>query len=238
MEKHMKFQTENAAKSARKMSRLVGNNLVEEFIKAHEIEEYRIVDISRLSALENKGLSAAILLFSPLPKDYVLHFEARSDHGIFSQTEHRMDTLADKFAECIRSRGYQAVSQSEKSILDRNEFCIETKTTYLPHKKVAVLSGIGWIGKSNLLVTEKYGSALCMCCVLTDMPLDLVYDRMQEVRCDSCSVCKEVCPRKVLTGKSWTPNTKRDEIVDVYHCETCLKCMVYCRFSQAYARKS
>ena len=42
----------------------------------------------------------------------------------------------------------------------------------LPHKTVATRAGIGWIGKCALLVTEKYGSAIRLTTVLTDMDLE------------------------------------------------------------------
>ena len=218
------------------MSRLSGNELVAKFVVNHGVDEYRIVDISKLSKAENRGLSRAILLVGTLPKEYVRRLRGQVDYSIFSETEHRMDHLADELAYRIRKTGYQAISQSEKSIIERQEFYIEEKATPLPHKKIAVLSGLGWIGKNNLLVTEKYGCALCMCTLLTDMPLEVVSEKIQEVQCGNCQACKKICPAHVIKGTKWTVSTVRDEIVDVYKCETCLKCMAYCGFSQKYSR--
>jgi epoxyqueuosine reductase QueG len=35
-------------------------------------------------------------------------------------------------------------------------------TSALPHKTIAILSGIGYIGKSNLFITEEFGAAQCL----------------------------------------------------------------------------
>ena len=44
--------------------------------------------------------------------------------------------------------------------------------TALPHKTIATRAGIGWIGKSALLVTAKYGSAIRLSSILTDTPIE------------------------------------------------------------------
>ncbi|MDD3714998.1 MAG: epoxyqueuosine reductase, partial [Atribacterota bacterium] len=36
----------------------------------------------------------------------------------------------------------------------------KTLTTFLPHKTIATRAGLGWIGKSALLTTKHYGSAI------------------------------------------------------------------------------
>ena len=76
-----------------------------------------------------------------------------------------------------------------------------------------------------------------MCTILTDMPLDLVCDERQEVQCGSCQICKKICPAKVIKGTKWSISTVRDDLVNVYQCEQCLRCLAYCRFSHAYAKR-
>lgn len=64
------------------------------------------------------------------------------------------------------------------------------------------MSGLGWIGKNNLLVTEKYGAALSMCSVLTDVPLNTVKTDMISCRCGECNLCVKVCSVQAIYGKS------------------------------------
>ena len=71
--------------------------------------------------------------------------------------------------------------------------------------------------KNNLLVTEKYGAALSMCSVLTDMPL---YAEKTETilsnRCGDCNLCVKICPAQAIYGRKWELGISRDDIVDVW----------------------
>ena len=98
------------------------------------------------------------------------------------------------------------------------------------------MSGLGWIGKNNLLVTEKYGAALSMCSLLTDLPLDTIKTEMISSRCGECNLCVKACPVQAIHGKEWTLGINRDDIVDVYQCITCLKCLSGCCYSIIYSR--
>ena len=103
-----------------------------------------------------------------------------------------------------------------------DSFDKNSKTSLLPHKTIAVYAGLGWIGKSNLLVTREYGSALSMCTVLTNMPCPDESGAWLESECSSCTICSEICAPKVLHDTAWTAATSRDQIVNVYECRECL----------------
>ena len=212
-------------------------NWIDLFAKEKGIDLIKYVSVSELSEHENRGLPNAILLVKILPKDYIgkLARAKKADCSVFTQTEHFTDEIADLLAEEIRKKAYQAISQSENSLLNRGDFLPEIKTSILPHKKIATLSGIGWIGKNNLLVTKEYGCALSMCTVLTDMPVKAEKSNIMMPQCGDCSLCAKICPPQVIFGATWSFETHRDHIVDVYHCETCLKCLAKCRYSQKYA---
>ncbi|MDF2943679.1 MAG: hypothetical protein K0S01_2537 [Herbinix sp.] len=195
----------------------------------------KTVDISMLSVKENRGYNAAILLGIVLSPDYIFRLskENRIDHSEFGEKEHQADEIAEWAADYIIKKGYKAFAQSERNLL--NGFYDETKKrTPLPHKKIAILTGLGWIGKSNLLVTEEYGSALCMCSVLTNLPLPIETQSIIMPRCGTCTVCKDICPMGAIHGATWKLGMDRDIIVDVYHCEGCLKCLANCIWSQKY----
>ena len=87
-----------------------------------------------------------------------------------------------------------------------------------------------------MLVTQEYGSALCMCSVLTNAPLPTENKPIIIPMCGECNVCKDTCPTKVIHGAKWEVGINRDLIVDVYHCETCLKCLANCLWTQKYMK--
>lgn len=216
----------------------VMQGIIENFAEENHIDIIRIVDITSLSLKENRGYFCAILLVKVLPKEYIdkLNHEKETDHTVFINYEKQTDELADKLVTIIQEKGYRAISQSENAIDFRGEYDEKTKSSILPHKKIATMSGLGWIGKNNLLVTEKYGAALSMCSVLTDLPLDTAEAGMIPSRCGECNLCVKVCPVQAIHGKKWKLGIKRDDIVDVYQCIACLKCLSGCRYSIIYSR--
>jgi epoxyqueuosine reductase QueG len=212
------------------------NELISE-LKNHGVNFVKVVDISMLSEKENRGYSSALLIGIVLSSNYIFHISKENilDHSEFSQKENGADKLAEWIADFIIAKGYKAYAQSERNLIN-GFYDVNTKTTPLPHKKIAMLAGLGWIGKDNLLVTQEYGSALCMCSVLTNAPLPTENKPIIMPKCGECTVCKDICPTGVIHGSTWEIGMNRDLIVDVYNCETCLKCLVNCPWTQKYMR--
>ncbi len=86
-----------------------------------------------------------------------------------------------------------------------------------PHKTAATRAGLGWVGKTALLVTEQYGPAVRLVSVLTDAPL-LVGEPIAESRCGDCVACVEACPAGAGTGEHWYAGRPREEIFDAQAC--------------------
>lgn len=212
------------------------NELTSE-LKKRGVNFVKIVDISMLSEEEKRGYSVAILIGMALSPSYIFQLSNGNEleHSEFSEKEGRVDRLAEFAADFIQVKGYKAYAQSERNLIN-GFYDADTKTTPLPHKKIAILAGMGWIGKSNLLVTDEYGSALCMCSILTNAPLPTQNKSIRMPKCGGCNICKNICPAKVIHGHNWEAGINRDLIVDVYHCETCLKCLVNCPWTQKYMK--
>lgn len=198
----------------------------------------KVVDISMLSDNEKRGYDKAILVGIVLSCEYIhrLITEDNIDYSEFMETENRTDYLAEWVADYILAKGYRAFAQSEKNLIKQGNYNELTKSTLLPHKKIALLAGLGWIGKNNLLVTEEYGCAVSMCTVLTNMPLPTENTPIIMSKCANCTVCKNICCPKVIHGTTWGFDVTRDDIVDVYHCETCLKCLTHCPWTLNYMK--
>lgn len=193
------------------------------------------VDITGLSEKENKSYPTAILFGIVLPPDYVrkLNDSQETDVSEFSSGEEKVGELAELIAEELVKEGYAAYSQSDHNIYATGYYEESCKTTPLPHKTIAVLGGLGWIGKDNLLVTKEYGSAINLCSVLTDAPVKSISHIPMKSRCGACKICQTICPAKVIKGNIWKPGMAREELLDVYHCAECLKCMVACPWNRS-----
>ena len=101
---------------------------------------------------------------------------------------------------------------------DRNEHFNQTLSLDFSHKMVATRAGLGWIGKSGLLVTYEYGPRVRLVSVLVDRPLDYCPEPVLKSECGSCDLCVQNCPAKALSGKEWDITTKREEFFDAFAC--------------------
>ena len=124
-----------------------------------------------------------------------------------------LDELARGCAEFLQARGHRAVPLSPTvKTLD-----MATLATPLPHKTVARLAGVGWIGKCALLITRSHGSAVRYNSVLTDAPLPagMPADVSQ---CGTCAACVEACPTGAPSGDGWQPGCRREDFFDAFAC--------------------
>lgn len=215
-------------------------------LKAQGADFVRFVDISHLPAEQNRNYHHAILFGIALTPTYLrkvtdtpdfvenLVRNKQMDQDEFHLKEIQTDRMADDLAIFLEKNGYAACSQSEAHLEEIGSYDVKTKTTPLPHKTIAGLAGLGWIGKHNLLVTEKYGSAISMCTVLTDAPVKSILDVPVPSQCGDCKVCQDICEVHAIKGKHWNQEIPRDDRLDVFTCTTCLKCLVHCPWTQRY----
>lgn len=68
----------------------------------------------------------------------------------------------------------------------------------LPERYIAFQCGIGFIGKNNMIITEKYGSYVFLGEIITDIKIEA--DTPLESKCGSCNLCKTSCPTGALLG--------------------------------------
>ena len=76
-----------------------------------------------------------------------------------------LDFIALRVCNMIQKKGYLALAIPATQIIDWQK-----NIGHLSHRRLGVLAGLGWIGRSNLLVNEKLGSQFRLASILTDMP--------------------------------------------------------------------
>jgi Uncharacterized Fe-S protein len=207
------------------------------------------VDITNLSEKENKNYHNAILFGINLSANYLQDVMNTPDYvqemirrksdfsdDEFHLTELKTGECADEISQWLNNNGYEAYSHSDKNQIDTGFFDGIYQGTPLPHKTIARMAGIGWIGKSNLLVTPKFGSALCLGVIITNAPLETTLSNPIQSKCGNCNICINVCGHNALKGFEWNLNIKREEMLDVYKCTTCLNCLIFCPWTQNYIK--
>jgi epoxyqueuosine reductase QueG len=91
----------------------------------------------------------------------------------------------------------------------------------ISHKAVSNMAGLGWQGKSLLLVNPTYGPRIRLVSVLTNAPL--VVDGPIENRCGGCTLCRDACPAGAIKGIGTKDYYKsREEAFDLKRCEETL----------------
>jgi epoxyqueuosine reductase len=94
----------------------------------------------------------------------------------------------------------------------------------LSHKMVATRAGLGWIGKTDLLVTKKFGPRVRLVSILLRDPVKPSGKPLNRSLCGTCTVCVEKCPAGAATGTLWDVSTDRDLFFDAHKCrDMCAK---------------
>ena len=200
------------------------NRTWEQRIKDSGADFVYFVDISMLPAEIIEDYTCAVLFGKALSKEYISAIRAGQTPKTKEviNVERRMDTLAEKVAKMLEAEGYKSIAK--------------LKTGRLPHKTVALRAGLGFIGKNNLLVTERYGCAVMLGKVLTTAPFETICEEPKEPQCGDCRICVDVCPTGALLGKTWSITATRDEIITRKLCTLCVKCMAWCPYTAEYIK--
>lgn len=94
-------------------------------------------------------------------------------------------------------------------------------TSYFSHKTAARMSGLGYIGKNCLFISEKYGPAVRLGTILTDMPFKT--GSPVDKDCGDCKICKEKCPAMAIYGVNYHEGMKCEEMFDASACSNYMK---------------
>ena len=137
----------------------------------------------------------------------------------YRMTNTKLDLLGLDAISFIEKQGYLALPiAASQSTPDEKE---EYKGVF-PHKTGAVKSGLGFIGKSGVLITEEYGSFVRLATVLTDMPLESSGE-VHGSKCGACTLCRDACPAHAITGEEYIPGHPRKEIFYAKKCSEHMK---------------
>jgi epoxyqueuosine reductase QueG len=88
----------------------------------------------------------------------------------------------------------------------------------ISHKMVATRAGLGWIGKSDLFISQKFGPRVRLVSILLEKPIENSAKTIDKSRCETCSICVDKCPAQAANGKLWDIETDRDEFFDAHKC--------------------
>ena len=134
-------------------------------------------------------------------------------HHCYDVINQRLDLLTSQLSGALQRAGHRAWPVPASQTVDGKGLC-----GLFSHKLAAHLAGLGWIGRSCLLITPAAGPRVRWATVLTDAPIDETGQPM-EVRCGTCRQCVEICPAQAFTGKAFRDAEPREMRYDARKCE-------------------
>ena len=114
---------------------------------------------------------------------------------LYRQANFALDRVAFQLALQLQEAGHRALAVPASQVTDP-----AGRRGMVSHRLVGHAAGLGWIGRSRLLVHPRYGARLRYATVLTDAPYPP--GRPIENRCGDCRDCVEACPAGAIRVSS------------------------------------
>lgn len=134
-------------------------------------------------------------------------------HHAYDVINERLDSVASIVSTAAQRQGYNSFPIPASKQIDDDRIC-----GTFSHKLGAHLSGLGWIGKSCLLITPKNGPRVRWASILTNAHLERTGNQMEE-QCGSCTECVDICPVNAFTGRAFSINEPRSVRYDAKKCD-------------------
>jgi epoxyqueuosine reductase QueG len=153
-----------------------------------------------------RGISLAMRLLDAVVDELHRHKEPSviyTYRGLYNSVNANLDRAALLIAKRLQKEGYRAYAIPASQTIDERRL-----VGAISHKLVAHLAGLGWIGKSCLLITPQYGPRVRLASILTNAPLEPGEPIPNE--CGECHNCVDICPPKAITGMPFNPSEPRD----------------------------
>ena len=139
------------------------------------------------------------------------------NHHAYKIINQRLDHIASRLSSVIQKEGNRSLP------IPATQEVMYNKALYgiFSHKMAARLAGLGWIGKSCLLVTPSVGPRARWCSVLTDASLKPTKKPMKD-GCGDCHECVDICPVKAFTGEPFREEDPREIRYNAHKCDNYL----------------
>ncbi len=161
-------------------------------------------DIACLPTAVSVGIALPNAIVDLLPRRQERAVQVGYRTHAYEVINQRLDLISSEIASSLQKEGFRALPVPAAERVDEERNCAS-----FSHKLAANLSGLGWIGKSCLVVTPEHGPRVRWSTVLTDAPAT-AHTALMPDRCGSCSRCVDVCPVQAFTGKRFTPHEPRE----------------------------
>jgi epoxyqueuosine reductase len=197
-----------------------------EIIKRHLIPAenytYGFADLTGLLDKKFEGFSYGISIGRKLDNsivDKIIDGPTKEYYFHYRKINEELKAVSDKISAELNEHNIESINiPPTVSTGELDTIYFKTLRTDLSHKMVATRAGLGWIGKTDLLITKIFGPRLRLTSILVKDQLIPESRPMNLSRCGTCNICVEICPAKAATGKLWDITVEREEFFDAYKC--------------------
>ena len=116
-------------------------------------------------------------------------------HSHYIKTNLELQSLSEEITGRLNESGFEALSiMPSVTTEELDTIYNDSLRTPVSHKMVATRAGLGWIGKTDLFISHKFGPRLRLVTILTkDLPGPLGAP-LNESQCGNCELYVAVCP--------------------------------------------
>jgi len=207
--------------------KIIETENLRKYIRELEIDTYGVVDMHLLIEMQI-GLPIDLKKFiNMFPYAIVLgaQYGKLGKKASGGRTALFLEDAAFSIMEYLENQGYRQLI-----IHTEDEFDPINRLGFMSLKLLAKTAGLGWQGRSLLIISPEYGPLHRLIAILTDLPLQT--NQLIKNECGNCRKCIEACPQNALTYVDFNdhPN-RREDVLDIKTClgdNGCLLCVLSC----------
>jgi len=140
---------------------------------------------------------------------------------VYLQEYQRVNALLNRasaaLADRLQQAGYAARAVAA-TIEDDSEVTDWGAAGVFPHKTAAAQAGLGWIGKTALFVSPRFGPRVRLATAFTDLRIP-PGTPITSGSCGACRRCLDACPVHAGRDVQWRAGMARSELYDEKACE-------------------
>jgi epoxyqueuosine reductase len=207
--------------------KIIETENLRKYIKKLEVDIYGIADMKLLEEMDTGFLIDLKKFIDMFPYAIVLgaQYGKLGKKASGGKTALFLEEAAFSIMEYLEDKGYRQLI-----IHTEDEFDPINRLGFISLKILAKAAGLGWQGKSLLIISPEYGPLHRLIAILTNLPL--LTSHIIKNECNDCCKCIEACPRKALTFVAFTDYPKhREDVLDIKTClgdTGCVTCILSC----------
>lgn len=168
------------------------------------------------------GLSYAVSIvvrLSPAIVDEITDEPTHTYFNHYRSVNAHIDRLLLLAGLFLQRHGYRYITVAASQSVNKDGWNYRGRYS---HKEAARLSGLGSIGKNSMFFHRDFGCCVRLGTLFTDCEFEPPKEIMTSL-CGECHLCRDACPAKAISGKTWEVGVPREEMFDPEKCSNFMK---------------